>query len=55
MPLNRTELKEADEPNQTKLEGVIVATVAVAIVGEEGAAGVALGVLGEAVWAAVAA
>ena len=43
---NQTELEGGDEQNRTKLEETIVAAVAVAVVvGEGGAAGVALGVL----------
>ena len=49
---NRTKLEEADEPNQTKLKGA-AAAVAIVGIGEGGLTGVALGVLGEAVRAAV--
>ena len=49
---NQTELEETDEQNQTKHEGAAV-TVAVVGASEGGLTGVALGVLGEAVRAAV--
>ena len=49
---NQTELEETDEQNQTEPKGAAV-TVAVVGAGEGGLAGVALGVLGEAVRAAV--